>query len=95
MENIIINKKCETCGKDFEALADYQKLCRSCYIKNKNGVPTPPKDLKENCNTIVLDKDTKILRQVFLKVASEQVKGRPEELLQYAKKLETEWTNWR
>ena len=42
-----------------------------------------------------IDERTKdIHRQVFIKIASEQVKGSPEELINYAKKLEQVYGEW-
>ena len=67
------------CGNPKEA---WQDCCKSCYAKKMNG---GKKDTK--------DKD--IRRQVFLKVASNQLtKATTKELITYAKNLEAEYLAW-
>lgn len=34
-----IIKVCEQCGKEFEALGDWQKVCRDCYHKKAETAP--------------------------------------------------------
>ena len=75
----MVTDKC-ACGNEKEG---WQSVCKSCYSKNKGNKPTSK------------NKDTEIKRQVFLKIASEQVKTKePKELLDYAKKLEKEFILW-
>ena len=67
------------CGNDKE---DWQSICKQCFAKSKGGA---------NPKT----KDRDIKRQVFLKVASEQLgKGNPNDLVKYAKDLELEFNKW-
>ena len=74
-------KKC-SCGKDYED-EGFKSMCSSCFARSMNGS-------KKQSN----DKETDIHRQVFLKVASEQVKGTPDRLVAYAKQLEVQYNNW-
>lgn len=71
--------KC-SCGNEKEG---WQSVCKSCYSKSKGNKP------------ITKNKDTEIKRQCFLKIASDQVKGKePKDLVSYAKQLETEFSKW-
>ena len=75
-------KKCK-CGKDYED-EGFKTMCSKCYAISKNGFKKP--------NTVNKDKD--IHKQVFLKVASEQIKGTADKLVAYAKQLEIQYNNW-
>jgi len=68
------------CGNPKE---DWQSVCKSCYSKNKGNKPT------------TRNKDKDILKQVCLKVASQQLTGaQPIEIVKYAQSLEIEYTKW-
>ncbi|MBI2101852.1 hypothetical protein HYT53_04555 [Candidatus Woesearchaeota archaeon] len=71
--------KC-ACGNDKE---DWMEVCKQCYAKNKGNKPTSK------------NKDKEIKRQVFLKIASEQLKSQqPKDLVSYAQSLEIEFNKW-
>jgi hypothetical protein len=79
-------KKCK-CGKDFESMG-FKTLCPSCYAKTKAEFKGADQLLKPT-------KETDIHRQVFVKVASEQLKGvSVSELISYAKELESAYNRW-
>lgn len=72
------SKPCKTCGTTFEG-EDWKTLCPQCWNKRVAREHT----------------DHRILRQVLLKIASEQnPNSTPEDIIEYAKKLETEWEKW-
>lgn len=74
-----MEKECKSCGGTFEADEDWKTLCPPCFNKRVARGHT----------------DKRILRQVLLKIASEQNPGSPpEKLFEYAKKLELEWEKW-
>lgn len=83
-----MQKQCENCNETFEAQGEWQKLCLNCYKASKSGIPPVVQQTTGN------NKDRLILRQVFMKIASEQVKGPANLLLDYAKQLEVEWDKW-
>ncbi len=72
--------KC-SCGSPKEA---WQDCCKSCYAKKMNG--SKKKDTKDNND---------IRRQVFLKVAGNQLQNKTaKDVINYAKQLETEYSAW-
>ena len=76
-------KKCN-CGNDFEN-EGFKTLCPKCYAISKNGFKKPFK----------ANKDKDIHRQVFVKVASEQLRGvAVAEVINYAKELEKAFDRW-
>ena len=67
------------CGNEKEG---WQQMCRQCYAKNGKKASFGNKD-----------KDIK--RQVFMKIASDQIKTKePKDLVSYAQKLEKEFNLW-
>lgn len=69
-----------SCGNEKEA---WQDICKSCFAKRMNG---SKKNTKDNSD---------IRRQVFLKVASNQLeKATVSELISYAKELEGAYNKW-
>jgi hypothetical protein len=86
-----MKKNCEKCKKEFESKEDWQKTCLTCFKANKQAIEAATNAPGTWAPT---DKDVRILRQVLMKIASEQVKGTPEQLVAYAKKLEQEWQKW-
>lgn len=73
-------KKCK-CGKEYED-EGFKTLCPSCFAKSMNGN-------KSN------SKNTDIHGQVFVKIASEQLRGvAVTELINYAKELEKAYNSW-
>ena len=72
-------KNCVTCGAEFKADEEWKTKCPACFSK---------KVAREHT-------DKKILRQVMLKIASEQnPNSTPEKIIEYAKTLEAEWDKW-
>ena len=81
-------KQCQTCSVEFVGEV-WQKFCRACYAKQAEGAVS----IKIVGNK--LEKDESILRQVCLKIASEQLsRAKPSELLAYAKEVRSEWGKW-
>jgi hypothetical protein len=75
------SKTCK-CGTQYEDMG-FKTLCSSCYAKSVNGSKR-------------IDVTQDIHRQVFLKIASEQLRGiQPKELIKYAQELEKEWEQWK
>ena len=75
-----MQKICQDCGTIFEG-EEWKTKCMDCYKKS-----LPPD----------LNTDQRILRQVMLKIASEQnPNSTPEKIIEYAKKLEKEWHEWK
>jgi hypothetical protein len=80
-------KKCK-CGKQYEDMG-FKTLCPSCYAKSKTG------DFKGANQSLKESIEADIHRQVFVKVASEQLKDvTVEELIKYAKELEQAYNRW-
>jgi len=77
--------KCK-CEKDYED-EGFKTMCSSCFAKSMNG----NKPVKSNGT-----KDRDIRKQVFLKVASEQLRAgaKPEELVDYAQQIEKAYDGW-
>ena len=80
-------KKCE-CKRDYED-EGFKTMCPSCYAKSMNS---SKKTIKAHTMS---DKDIDIHRQVFVKIASEQLKGvSVTEIVNYAKELEKIFNKW-
>lgn len=43
----MVKQICEQCGKEFEALGDWQKVCRDCYHKKAETAPGKTKYQKK------------------------------------------------
>jgi len=72
---------CDKCKKQFKPQGNWQKICIDCWKSSNRKSPT--------------NKDVDIHRQVFLKVASDQLKGvEAKELIDYAKEIEKEFNAW-
>lgn len=75
------SKTCE-CGKQYEDMG-FKTLCPLCYAQSINS--NKKADEKQD-----------IHKQVFLKIASEQLRGiQPKDLIRYAQELEKEWLKWK
>jgi len=84
-----MKKNCEKCNVEFEVKADWQKSCLACFKADK-------KTIQESTQNEPSYKDTRILRQVLLKISSEQnPKATPEQIIEYAKRLEKAWQEWK
>jgi hypothetical protein len=82
----MVLKKCK-CGSEYED-EGFKTMCVQCFAKSKNGFTKTTKNKIDN-------KDQDIHRQVFLKVASEQLKGvQVVEIINYAKQLEKAFNEW-
>jgi len=75
----MVKQICEQCGKEFEALGDWQKVCRDCYHKKAETAPGKTKYQKKEDTTkattskVALSPDTVLqeLRQTFDEVMAE------------------------
>lgn len=77
----MVKQICEQCGKEFEALGDWQKVCRDCYHKKAETAPGKTKYQKKtgtgegetNKGKVALSPDTVLqeLRQTFDEVMAE------------------------
>jgi hypothetical protein len=77
-----MTNKC-SCGNEKE---DWQAICRVCYAQLKQKPENGPN------KTVTREQD--IRRQVFTKIASEQVKGSPRDIVEYARRLEAAYNSW-
>ena len=76
--------KCEKCKREFEG-ASWQRLCKRCYMVEKNSTNT-----KEAETLNIQDTNKIIVRQVLYKVAAELLeKGTPAtKVNQFVRELE-------
>lgn len=73
----------KTCSCGAILQEDWMKTCKSCYAK-------------QNKSKQVVSKEIEIRRQVFLKVAANQMRSAsPKEIIGYAKELEAEFCLWK
>jgi len=81
-----MKKNCIKCGEEFETQESWKTMCTNCYLTNKkNNTPTQTNNKK----------DQTIKRLAILKTAATQSTNRtPEQLIIYAKQLETLFDKW-
>jgi len=82
------SRTCTTCGTSFTAPEgrDWMQQCINCWKAEKT---------REEF-TLRTEKNTTILRSVFLKVAGQQLQNAsPEDVIAFAQKLEQLWKSWK
>ncbi|MBS3148197.1 hypothetical protein J4219_04895 [Candidatus Woesearchaeota archaeon] len=87
-----MKKPCASCGKEFESDAEWKSVCKACFARNaqqqRDSVTIGVKGNELSTSEV-------ILRQVCLKIASEQLsRAKPTELIVYARELRQRWNEW-